>query len=127
MDDQDQRQEMFNKVATHLLTQNCQSQRPSTLGKHQDIVCAYRGEEGRKCAIGVLIPDEVYDPAMEALSVLMLTERFPSLGFMKGHIHFLDRLQRIHDQYEVGQWPDLLTEAGQERGLDVKCVTEFGG
>lgn len=39
-----------------------QQRRPSTFA---DGKCAYRGEEGTKCAIGFLIPDELYTPHME--------------------------------------------------------------
>ena len=28
--------------------------------------CAYRGEGGKKCAAGVLIPDEMYDPIWDS-------------------------------------------------------------
>jgi hypothetical protein len=55
-------QEIFDTVAKHLLAQG---ERAIT----ENGACAYRGVEGRKCAIGCLIPDEVYDPNMECTSL----------------------------------------------------------
>lgn len=53
-------QEMFDRVARHLLTQKAQSL--NEWGK-----CAYRGEEGRMCAIGALMPDDKYKPEFDLL------------------------------------------------------------
>lgn len=46
-------QAIFNQVYTHLLTQNekCEDENG----------CAYRNEQGLKCAVGCLITDEVYE------------------------------------------------------------------
>lgn len=51
-------QEIFDAVAKHLAAQGCQSLSP-------DGTCAYRGESGRKCAVGVLITDAEYKASME--------------------------------------------------------------
>lgn len=56
-------QEIFDKVATHLLTQGVPA-RTETLG------CRYRTPRGGlKCAIGALIPDEMYDERLESQAV----------------------------------------------------------
>lgn len=39
-----------------------------------DIDCLYRGEEGRRCAVGVLIPDELYDPSYESTGAWSLPD-----------------------------------------------------
>jgi len=36
--------------------------------------CAYRGDDGRRCAIGWLIPDQVYRPGLEGEAVDVLIE-----------------------------------------------------
>ena len=36
--------------------------------------CAYRGDEGRKCAAGHLIPDEDYNPAYEGMGIIALAQ-----------------------------------------------------
>jgi hypothetical protein len=52
-------QEVFDKVAAHLLTQRkqCKGTNPAT----GNIVCLYRGEGGLKCAAGCLIDDDTYE------------------------------------------------------------------
>jgi len=51
-------QEVFDKVATHLLTQGKQSVNAGG-------TCLYRGPGGTSCAVGCLIPDKVYREEME--------------------------------------------------------------
>jgi hypothetical protein len=57
-----QAQEIFDKVVAHLK----QQRRPS-IKIPDDIrsACAYRGDGGTKCAFGIFISDEAYDPNME--------------------------------------------------------------
>ena len=45
-------QQIFDKVATHLLTQNARSAAEGS--------CLYRSPSGLKCAVGCLISDSVY-------------------------------------------------------------------
>lgn len=52
------RQEAFDTMVNHLRKQG----KPAL--KNGDW-CAYRGAEGTKCAVGVLIPDEAYDLGFE--------------------------------------------------------------
>ena len=58
-------QEVFNIVSAHLLTQIKRSIK--TLNGSYFSACAYRGKNGMKCAAGVLIPDDQYNPKMEGL------------------------------------------------------------
>ena len=53
-------QQIFDKVATHLLTQGAKSMMGDT--------CRYRGSNGAKCAVGCLIKDDHYDPILELRS-----------------------------------------------------------
>lgn len=65
-------------------------------------MCAYRGTDGNKCAIGLLIPDELYTPEMEGHTVRALVKAFP---FLRGvlsiendeDLEFLTKLQITHD------------------------------
>lgn len=52
------KQEIFDAVAIHLFKQGVQSR--AEVGP-----CLYRTKEGLKCAVGALIPDELYDPSMD--------------------------------------------------------------
>src|SRR5258706_1958080 len=73
-------QELFDKVKNHLLSQNAQSiayRTPQTY--HVVKYCVYKNENGLKCAIGCLIPDEKYSPEFEGVSLHMRTSGVPSL------------------------------------------------
>lgn len=95
-------QDLFNIVAGHLHAQK----RPSMA----DDDCAYRGTGGTKCAIGVLIPDEVYDLAMEGISADCLTQ----VGFpTEDHKVLALGLQHVHDR---ASW--LYTEAEEAKFMD---------
>jgi hypothetical protein len=57
--------EIFDRVKAHLLAQG----RPA-IGR--DGGCAYRGKDGRgdtSCALGCLIPDDVYDKSIEGVTM----------------------------------------------------------
>jgi len=86
-------QEIFDKVTTHLLTQNKQSKE----GK----VCLYRGPNGTMCAVGCLIKDEFY---YDGLEQKLSTDIDVHAALEKSGIEvtaevetFLRNLQRLHD------------------------------
>lgn len=88
------RQEIFDTVLTNLRKQKFRS-------TDEQNFCMYRGCEGRKCAVGHLISDENYLPAMENNNFLALTERFGANlpMFMIQERDFLQELQRAHDNW----------------------------
>lgn len=118
-------QEAFDIVVKHLFEQK----RPSmscARGRLEMPICAYRGVEGRKCAIGALISDEEYSPELENRDVLALNRDGalpPSLAGLD--IDFLVELQAIHDDAELtkrgtfamGALRASLRELAAERGL----------
>lgn len=59
------KQQVFDKVAAHLLAQG----QTSSKGNHPGGTCLYRGPNGTKCAVGCLIPDDMYEPTMEGKSM----------------------------------------------------------
>jgi len=80
-------QEVFDIVSNHLLTQG-------KMSVGIDGFCAYRGENGMKCAAGVLIPDDQYKPAMEGIRWVYLVNR----GLIENKFkHEIGELQNIHD------------------------------
>jgi hypothetical protein len=90
-------QEIFDRVATHLFTQGHRAT------MFDDSICAYRASNGDKCAIGVLIPDDVYEPAMEFRRVTTLINLgFPLPVFMARNVPLLTALQEVHD--DVRSW-----------------------
>jgi hypothetical protein len=58
--------------------------------------CAYRGENGTKCALGFFIPDDLYSENIEGTS--LLGESVYQLECFKGKSHHLLRsMQQAHD------------------------------
>jgi len=63
-------QQIFDKVATHLFTQG---RRATQFGPGRPNIdkCVYRNDEGETCAIGCLIPADLYNPVIEGFGVNM--------------------------------------------------------
>jgi len=98
-------QEIFDTVAKHLFTQGCRSIEVDDDG---DELCLYRGPKGRMCAIGVLIPDELYQESMEHQSSnnLLETPRYGLPAWMTDNKQLLGSLQQVHDS--PLKWEDSL-------------------
>lgn len=131
-------QEIFTKVATHLLAQKAKSRASS------DGPCAYRGAEGRQCAAGALIPDALYTRAIEGLGVCnrRVTDVLVAAGVVPQaetcsikyeedgnprryytelqhvpHLLLIRELQLIHDCKYSSDWADALAKLAAEKGL----------
>lgn len=125
------RQQIFNKVATHLLTQNKRAVGP-------DGGCQYRTHDGLRCAVGALIPDGMYDIGMEGGVVELHHLRDESvvdsmcestrdlwealrLGGIDGDddevTSLLGDLQRVHDDYDPKAWRERLMVVCGKRKL----------
>src|SRR5258708_3125935 len=102
--------EIFAKVRRHLLSQNAKAFLPDS------VTCAYRTPDGKKCAVGCLIPDKMYYPEMEGNGIGDLPWRFVEY-FGEDNIDFLGDLQEIHDSYEPALWAELLDGIAHDHGL----------
>ncbi len=92
------RQKCYDIAAKGLLKQNNKSMRLWTPGDPP--VCAYRGDNGTKCAVGFLIPDEKYHLNMEGDINALVTKYDPGpllADAVDTDIDFLEALQAIHD------------------------------
>lgn len=107
-------QELFEKVANHLLKQGEKS------CIDDGAVCAYRGKKGRMCAAGILIPDDVYSKRFERCSwtSLVADEDFP-----ENHSKLIRELQCVHDYFNVAIWRDVLIATASRFKLDAKFLT----
>lgn len=88
-------QEIFDKVVAHLRKQG----KPSAayIGFPYKS-CLYRGPEGAMCAVGCLIPDDMYDESMEGNDLYSLPDDV--LDYLGEHnLHLLDGLQAAHDMW----------------------------
>lgn len=127
-------QEIFDKVAKHLLTQN----KKSVISfPDESVCCVYRNPEGLRCAIGCLIPDEKYETYFEnrpADDDAILA----ACGLEDGNEDILIRdldfitqlllaLQRVHDRYDPSRWKEELIEVAKNFGLNYSIVTNFQG
>lgn len=125
-------QEVFDYVVTHMFTQNQRSLLPDGSG------CAYRGSDGRMCAVGCLITDDEYeaidllfrraneqDPAAEQesiegnrwMSVCLVMNRAGITRPSEDMQMLLTGLQRVHDQYNTRDWPQILSSTATAHGL----------
>ena len=92
-------QEIFDSVLAHLRKQGDASLNAS--GK-----CAYRGEGGTACAVGCLIPDELYDPRIESWRVESI------LGLRTGGV----------DAGEVEAYREVLSRVAGHLGQENKTL-----
>ncbi|RWB08804.1 MAG: hypothetical protein EOQ39_18675 [Mesorhizobium sp.] len=105
-------QDIFDKVAAHLLTQNAQAREP--ISGH----CAYRGANSMVCAVGCLIPDDKYYPEMEGKGPSDLHEVYGL--FPDESIDLLNELQMVHDHYDTHEWKDQLYAVARKFDLHAK-------
>lgn len=100
-------QELFDKVANHLLKQNARAQRNNE--------CVLRDNRGRACAWGCLIPESEYkqemDSTFDAFSVIVS----PYVGNLDNEcIKLMIPLRLLHDHVPLILWrEELITIAAQ--------------
>lgn len=114
-------QEIFDRVSKHLLTQNAVS---THFPSRRSSRCAYLASDGKKCAVGCLIPKTEYTPEMEGCSVKALFELFPdkmkACKLSEGSFGLLVTLQRVHDGCIVHEWKKELQMVAEDYHLTFK-------
>lgn len=122
------KQQTFDKVACHLLTQNCRAE------SYNKMLCLYREfideHSYRSCAAGCLIDDKDYRPEWEGTGIELeaecdgelnkVTQYFISKGY---DIHLVKDLQFVHDEYEPHEWPDKLSDVAKKHGLSPYIIS----
>lgn len=139
------RQNVFNRVVTHLRAQGKRSladhKRPSG-----HTACRYRNRDGLKCAIGGLFPDELYKREMDVkpeyldkeygCSVDQLLDRFPEVAphitgdaavkLTSDEVGYLGDLQGMHDNaHDVdagGSWEPHFERFAKNHRLTLTAV-----
>ena len=94
-------QEIFQTVETHLLKQMVKS----TEGG----VCRYRTSTGLMCAVGCLIPDELYSEELECFSV-----QVPKQGYAEPKLKLASDLQPVHDDFNPEDWAYALNKVARQ-------------
>ena len=112
-------QQAFTQIKNHLLTQNQRAEIDGT--------CQYRMETDNHvltCAVGCLIPDELYREDMESTTIKNLVSYYTKLGeyFQGIDLDLLHDLQMIHDQHDIDTWPLLLKDVATKWELDYDAV-----
>lgn len=117
-------QEAFNKIYAHAQ----KKEKAREFGS-----CRYRTEDGRRCFVGCLIPDDKYDDSIEG-SVPQENYKFPHNGIC--HVNnslnaigipytlfpYLSQLQAIHDKYDICDWNDELKKFADTHNLTIPSV-----
>jgi len=121
-------QEIFDAASVHLMGMDGPS-----LDTFND-ACAYRGEDhgefnGQKCAVGLFIADEHYDPELEGLGIAStgggpvadaVAKSWDQDDLTEAQVLLLSDLQDAHDDSSrVGEWPNSVIAS-----LD-KVATKF--
>ncbi len=113
--------DIFERMKTHLLAQNAVSE--DDTGS-----CRLRSPDGRKCAIGSLVRDEVYEAALEGVGIsyyrhahdgklLRALYALNVNAYDPNVIELLMELEQIHDDASVDQWPHLLSALGRRHAF----------
>lgn len=130
------KEKIFSSVKSHLLLQGGKSERRiSATVRNQP---AYRSDVGNdfKCAIGCLLPDELYDPDFEGTNIRHLLEQHEPLqnyfelsdclDTRREEINFLNALQQVHDSRDPSEWEECLLFV-HERYIEKKMFHEISG
>lgn len=109
------KQEIFNKVYRHLLSQGKRS-------INNNGMCEYRTGDGLKCAVGCLIDDKDYKPSLEGTAVnnsqVVIALESSGINMADGIADMLFELQDIHDNHPAHTWKDVLKDLA--RGLNLE-------
>lgn len=126
-------QEVFDRVAVHLLTQKAQSR--LTVWEVEAFVddieapftgsCAYRGDGGRMCAAGILIADSEYKKEFEGEYWTGVLTKMGLKPEDTNHTALICLLQGVHDTYKPVAWHNELVEVANKRSLSTSAIDQY--
>jgi hypothetical protein len=100
-------QEIFDTVSKHLFDQGKRSL--------DNIHCRYYADDGLKCAVGILIPEDQYfedmDKGNKSIKRLLLeyADKFPK--WMHENVELLCDLQNAHDKWYNWEHQDIMEKS----------------
>lgn len=126
-------QEVFDRVVKHLLAQGKKSLSADASN------CAYRGFDGNMntlmCAVGCLIPDNLYKPAIDndfsETDIESILYKFGMDGLFDfkvidssdiNFLNFLKKLQYIHDVSPPNKWQHRLKDFAKNNNLEFRVL-----
>lgn len=111
-------QEVFDKVATHLLKQGSRSEFGGG--------CAYRSPDGKMCAVGCLLQDEQYSPKLEGINtrheLVQAALKESGIDLTQKMQCMLQELQECHDHKPISMWPLVLREIAGRYKLSTEVL-----
>lgn len=110
------RQEAFDIIVRHLLTQRCRATRNGD--------CRYRGDNGTKDAVGALISDKQYEVMMRTGLEWSLVPTAELIGMSSVDRYFLRDVQVVHDGVPVQHWDERLREIAKHYNLTYPEVSD---
>ncbi|SPB17503.1 hypothetical protein NOV72_04706 [Caballeronia novacaledonica] len=113
--------DIYERVSEHLLTQRAVSE-------DDNGSCRLRSPEGRKCAIGSLVRDDLYEPELEGVGISyyrhardgkLLRALYASNvnAYDPNIIDLLIELEEVHDYADIDAWPELLAALGKRHAF----------
>lgn len=110
------RQKAFDIMVTALREQGRRSM------NYRQTVCLFRGENQNKCAIGHLIPDDLYDACFDEASTLYdIMENnimIKTYGeWERGDLQFLSDMQLCHDNEDLKDWEPTWKAIAEKYGI----------
>lgn len=107
----DSKQEIFDIISNHLLTQMKRCDVPGPKGVN---LCKYLNPNGLKCAAGILIPNDQYNPEFEGKSWdTLVNEKYVE----DKHQFLIYELQGIHDWTKPEDWKIKLIQFAKQYKL----------
>ena len=117
-------QEIFDTVAKHLFAQGHRAVGDDGASARE--VCLYRAPNGDKCAFGVLIPNECYDPLMENHTARQVIYGWACLEQFEDHVNLIGAMQRLHDAeyawFSGERLKDRLREVAEDFALSITVL-----
>ncbi len=106
-------QQLFNEAWKGLKAQGFQQSRGEAGS------CAYRGQNGLKCALGHCMSDEDYKPALEGFGAYS-PRVMAACGYGPSECYNADALQACHDcSYRPAEMEKALRDFATERGFTI--------
>lgn len=117
------RQDVFDVIAWRLLFQNARARAADGIKN------LYRSPDGKRCAIGWIMPDDVYAPEFESKGIREIAaylaetdEGKEFAAFVAAHVSMLCDLQGLHDAYRPDEWPNRLHLIAQKYDLSETVI-----
>lgn len=131
-------QVLFDDIVNHLRSQKCKA--------YNGINCAYRGEDNKRCAIGGILPDELYFPELEgsgvhtfwtqdlwhsnwdkAQKIGNFWDKVQKIGNFigKSNSQLAHELQCVHDKSPIDMWETKFEKLAEFNNLKYEKVEQY--